>query len=136
MRNRVREAIRPHGLELVGGGISNLVPQEDSIVQRRLENWQTEWESKILSLITESETKRERLKQTARAEAEAKIFTELSRVIQESNLTGVALASRFIDSLGEIVSEAETQWPLPPKVRETWKQLRGDTATRSPQTGS
>jgi len=133
MRNRVREAIRPYGLELVGGGISNLEPQDESIVQRRLESWQTEWESKILSLMTQGEAERERLKQTARAEAEAEIFARLSRVIQDSNLTGVALASRFIDSLGEIVSEAETQWPLPPKVRETWKQLRGELDTRQPQ---
>lgn len=132
MRTRVREALRPLGLELVGGGISNLMPQDDSIIQRRLESWRTEWQSKMLSLMSQGEAEAMRQIQTARAEAEAEIFARLSRVIQESDLTGVALASRFIDSLGEIVKETETQWPLPPTIRENLKQLTGELEPKQP----
>lgn len=136
VRERVKEAIRPYGLELIGGGISNLIPQDEAVVQRRLDNWQTGWQQKTLARLSQGETEFMRQVQTARADAEAQVFARLSREIHQSGLSGAALASRFIDSLGEIVSEAKTQWPLPPGVRETWQRLRGELAANHPRPGN
>lgn len=129
MRNQVRAALLPMGLELVGGGISNLEPQDEAIIERRLDSWRTRWEREILRLMSQGQARAAESIQAARAEAEATIVARLNRVIQESEKTGgisgAALALRFIDTLGEIVSESN-QWPLPAGIEETWKRLRGE----------
>jgi regulator of protease activity HflC (stomatin/prohibitin superfamily) len=130
IRERVKQALQPMGLELIGGGISNLIPQDDAIMQRRLESWRTEWKQKIMRLEGESEAERVRRVQKARADAETEIFVKLAKVVDESIKTGdmshTALALRFIDSLGEIVS----QWDAPrrdsARIEQTLKSVRGE----------
>jgi regulator of protease activity HflC (stomatin/prohibitin superfamily) len=130
IRRQARRTLRQRGLELVGGGISNLNIRDETLKQRRLDNWKTEWERKILVLMSEGKAERARQIERARAEAEAEIVLRFAQVIQENMLDGdlsqAALALRFIDCLGEMVSQSETQWPLPESVEETLKCLRGE----------
>ncbi len=129
LRKRVKEALLPLGIEAIGGGISNLIPQDSAVMQRRLDSWRTEWQRRILRLMSEGEAERKRQIELARAEAETEIVVRLGRIVEESMRTGgvsqAALALRFVDCLGEIVSESEGQWPLPDGVEETLKRLRG-----------
>jgi regulator of protease activity HflC (stomatin/prohibitin superfamily) len=69
MKRRVEEALRPRGLEIVGGGISNLLPQEENIMQRRLENWKTRWQGRIQAWIAEGQANRARVLEGAKAKA-------------------------------------------------------------------
>jgi regulator of protease activity HflC (stomatin/prohibitin superfamily) len=129
IRKRVKEALSPLGLELIGGGISNLVPQDNTVIERRLDNWRTEWQCRMLQMMGEGEAECKRQIESARAEAETEIALRLSRIVEEAARAGVgsqaALALRFIDSLGQMVSEANSQCPMPEGIADTLKQLRG-----------
>jgi regulator of protease activity HflC (stomatin/prohibitin superfamily) len=136
LKNKLEEVLAPQGIEVVGGGISNLVPQDkDNVVlKRRLDSWRTEWQCKIIAMMSAGEAERKRQIEMARAEAETEIALKLGRIIEESIRHGgasrAALALRFVDCLGEIVSEANGQWPLPDGIEETLKRLRGGIEAR------
>ncbi len=121
---------------MIGGGISNLYPNDkpelkDSVViRRRLDSWRTEWQCRMLRVMSEGEAERKQQIERARSEAETEIVAKLSRIVEkgarEGGASHAALALRFIDSLGEMVSTTNGQWPLPPDVEATLKQLRGE----------
>ncbi|NLF14333.1 MAG: hypothetical protein GX597_21315, partial [Anaerolineaceae bacterium] len=130
MRRCLRPLLRSYGIELIGGGISNLVPREKAVMQRRLDNWKTEWERRILLAMGKGRSDRARHIEKARAKAELQILHRLSDVARQANLgdeaSQTALTLRFIDCLGEIVSETDAQWPLPESCRKTLARLRGE----------
>jgi regulator of protease activity HflC (stomatin/prohibitin superfamily) len=130
MLKRVRPLLLERGIELVGGGISNLLPQDDDLMQRRLANWRTRWEQRIMRMMSEGKAERTQQIELARAEAECEIVLRLAQAVEAGGAnqrgTEAAMALRFIDCLGEIVSESETQWPLPRNVIQTLDDLRGE----------
>jgi regulator of protease activity HflC (stomatin/prohibitin superfamily) len=126
----LRDPLRRIGVELLEVWTSELSPEDQTITKRRIANWKTEWERQILSLISEGRAEYARQIEQARADAELKILRRFGQVAQSSHLgdaaSQTALALRFIDCLGEIVSETESQWPLPEDLRESLQQLRGE----------
>jgi hypothetical protein len=134
MRKRLREALSPYGLELVGGGISNLMPQAPAIIERRLESWRIEWVRKIKVLMGEGEAERVRQMELARAQAEVEIVLSLSQFVEKSMRSGdvshTALALRFIDSLGKFVGEAGTYGVISQDIEKSLKRLRSEIEAR------
>jgi hypothetical protein len=132
MNNELHKAMVPLGIEPLEGWLGNLWPRDESVTKRRLDNWRTEWERKILHLMSEGKAERTREIEEARAQAELKILLRFSQIAHASPVTDeasqAALALRFIDCIGEVVSESDSQWPLPSGVRETLRQLRGEIA--------
>jgi len=127
MRDRVREALKPLGLYLLGGGIGNLEPQNENIKARRLANWRTRWEGEILDQMSEAQASRMYLTERARAEVEAEIVELFRRVTRGTQKLDLALALRFIDTLGDIFA-ADGQWPLPSDdLDKRLRQLRGES---------
>jgi regulator of protease activity HflC (stomatin/prohibitin superfamily) len=130
MERRLRRALQPYGIHLIGGAIANLEPLDQTVKERRVENWKTEWERQLLLRISEGKAERTRQIERARAAAEAEIVLRLGQVVEASASTAyaseTALALRFIDCLGEMISESDTQWPLPKSVENSLKLLRGE----------
>ena len=119
-------------LKLPGETIGNLEPQDDGVKQRRLDNWKTEWEHRILESMSKGWSERAQHIEKARAQAELQILHRLAQAARERGLgdteSQVALTLRFIDCMGEIVSDAGAQWPLPEGCQETLTRLRGEIA--------
>jgi regulator of protease activity HflC (stomatin/prohibitin superfamily) len=97
IRSKVQEALRQYGLEVVGGGISNLTPQDDSVMQRRLENWKTRWQAKIQSLIIEGQANRTRVLEEAKAKAEQEKAEYLAQVTKDN--TSIINILKYLNSL-------------------------------------
>jgi regulator of protease activity HflC (stomatin/prohibitin superfamily) len=76
---RIKREMEPWGVKVIGGGISNLVPQDEGVVKRRTENWQAEWQRRIISARGRGEAKKEGVLSEARAKTQA----EMLRVIAE-----------------------------------------------------
>ncbi len=137
LRAAMKKEMVPFGIKVLGGGISNLIARDDSIVARRVENWRTEWVSEMLVQLSAGDVERKRQIEQARAEAEASVVLKLGQVVEKCLCDGpgtqAALALRFVDCLGEIVSETETQWPLPETLKATLNQLRGKLVAETPK---
>jgi regulator of protease activity HflC (stomatin/prohibitin superfamily) len=130
LKKKAQEALEPLGLKLIGGGISNLIPMNGDIIERRLENWRTKWEGQILKQMSEAQANRMYLTEQARAEVEIEIVELFRRVIRGSERIDTALALRFINTLGNIFA-VEGQWPLPnEELEQRLKQLRGETGEK------
>jgi regulator of protease activity HflC (stomatin/prohibitin superfamily) len=127
MRDRVREALKPLGLYLLGGGISNLEPQNENIKERRLANWRTRWEGEILDQMSGAQADRMYRTERARAEVESEIVKLFRNVNRGTQKLDLALALRFIDTLGDIFA-AGSQWPLPSdELDKRLRHLRGES---------
>lgn len=132
MRDRMREILEPLGLYLIGGGISNLNPKNEGIIERRLANWRTRWEGEILDQMSEAQASRMYLTERARAEVESEIVELFRRVTRGTHKLDLALALRFIDTLGDIFAR-EGQWPVPnDELDSRLRQLRGESEAREP----
>ncbi len=128
--NGLHDPLRRIGLELLEAWTTELLPEDSAITERRIANWRTDWERQIVSLISGGKAEYARQMEQARADAELRILLRFGQVAQSSHLgdaaSQAALTLRFIDCLGEVVSETEGQWPLPSNLRESLQQLRGD----------
>jgi regulator of protease activity HflC (stomatin/prohibitin superfamily) len=125
MRKRAKEALLPMGIELVGGGISNLVP-DGAVVERRLDNWRTDWERKILAMMNENRADYVCMIEDARAAAEAETIEWLNRSMRESVGQGeLALTLRLLDSMGALAQEYDALAPLPESTKSILQRLRG-----------
>ncbi len=102
MRRRVQEALRPRGLEVVGGGISNLLPQEDNVMQRRFENWKTRWQGQILSRVMKGQANRDLVLEGAKAEVEQKNAEYLTKVTKDNAYISVLKFMEALRSLNPV----------------------------------
>jgi hypothetical protein len=129
MKNKMQDVLRPWGIEYIGGGISNLIPRDSAVVERRLDSWRTQWMSNVLASLDAGKAERVRQLELAQAEAETEIVLRLSQIVEESMRSGsvsqTAVALRFIDSLGEFVGEAGAYGEVPEGVEKTLNRLRG-----------
>jgi regulator of protease activity HflC (stomatin/prohibitin superfamily) len=125
---RVREEMKSYGVEILGAGIDNLKAVDDSIAKRRIDNWRTEWVRQVWRELSEGDAERMREIEKARAEAEIEVVLKLGKVVEASLASGdseTALTLRFIDCLGEMVSESDSRWPVPSGLEKTIQQLTG-----------
>jgi hypothetical protein len=129
IRERIKETIRERGLEMIGGGISNLIPQDEKIIKRRIENWQTRWAGQILIQLSHSQAYRMNQLGLARAKSEIEVVRRFGQIIKSSVKDDLnrTLILGLIDSIREVVGEKEDQRRLPSKeIEETLKRLRGE----------
>jgi regulator of protease activity HflC (stomatin/prohibitin superfamily) len=127
---RVKEDLRPRGLEVIGGGIGNLEPQEQEVTDRRLDNWRTKWAGRISTRLSESQAQRMKHLEMARVSAEVKMVKLFEKIISAAPHDNLrqAIAFGLIDAMGHIVDNGHEQYPLPNKeIEETLKRLRGES---------
>lgn len=97
IRGKVQDALRPHGLEVVGGGISNLLPQEENVMQRRLDNWKTKWQAQIQARIAEGQANRVRVLEAAKAKAEQEKTEYMAKFTK--NNTSIITVLKYLNTL-------------------------------------
>ena len=127
LKSRAQEALEPLGLKLLGGGISNLIPKNGGIIERRLESWRTKWEGQILQQMSEAQVNRMYLTEQARAEVEVEIVELFRNAVRGNHKLDIALVLRFIDTLDDIFA-AEGRWSLPnEELEQRLRHLRGES---------
>lgn len=100
-RTQMKEAMQPMGIEMVGGGISNLVPPDD-VVEQRIKNWEAEWKRKIDIELGEAEAEVARQLGPVWATAQFEVIDELTRILrraEDGQVTEQALAFQLIEAL-------------------------------------
>jgi hypothetical protein len=100
-KNKLKAEMKPLGIEVVGGGISDIkVP--DDITTQRIKNWEVEREKDIEIAIAEAKARIALKEQEVRAEVRLEMITKLTQILQKAD-QGVnkrILAARLFDAMG------------------------------------
>ena len=123
------KATKYEGIQIVGAGIANLEPVESSVMQRRIENWRTEWTRKMMTRMGEGATEAMRLTSQARAQGQAEVIRILTQEAEhmdsvDKDILADVLTLRLLEALESMARRPPVQQLLPPEATETMKYLR------------
>jgi hypothetical protein len=98
---QMKQAMAELGIDMVGGGISNIVV-EDKVDQQRIENWAAKWQSKIEVDLGDIEAEDLKHLEPVWTEAQLEVIGELANIFdraQRDNVTEEALAFELVEAL-------------------------------------
>ncbi len=128
MRQQLKEKLGPEGIQVVGGGLSNLLPVDDKLLQQRIDNWQAEWERRMTAEMGKGEAEYIRMVESARAQAQAEMIRTISEGFERAgaaeNISTEVIALRFIEALEKMIESPQVQQALPPASSETVKAMK------------
>jgi hypothetical protein len=121
--------LEPLGIQLMGGGISDLEPADPGVYVRRVENWQAEWSRKIMVKEAEGHVARLGILERARAEARSELILNLGRQLEELSVARAELSSRevlgqFLTVLEEMMMQPGIRPLLPGRTKEALGSMR------------
>jgi hypothetical protein len=117
--DRLRDELQEIGIELAGGGISDLQPTDPDVYVRRAKNWKEEWMHRIALQKTEGQAEWIKMVERARLEAQADLILDLGRRL-ESSMTRAELRPRaaldqFVKLLDELMKQQPTLGEVMPE---------------------
>ena len=80
---RLREEMKPLGIDVIGGGISNIVVEDPAVLQQRIENWKAKRERDIEIAVAEAEARAKLQIGQIRYELEQELLTELAQILEK-----------------------------------------------------
>jgi len=132
-RERLKATLEPFGIQLIGGGISNLLPVKKEVLKERVRNWRAEWVRRIL--VKQAEGQRERLWriEQARAEAQAHLILALGEQLAELDRPGTPatpekVLQQFLRILEEMTQQPMLRRYLPRETAEDLRRLEANIA--------
>lgn len=84
---QVAAELEPLGIQLIGGGISDLQPADPQVYVKRVQSWQAEWTRKVTLKRAEGQAEWLRIVERARAEAQTDLIMSLGRQLEELSTT-------------------------------------------------
>jgi hypothetical protein len=133
LRQDLKNELSTVGIEPLGGGISNLLPADNQLLQQRIGNWQAEWERRITAEIGKGEADYIRMVESARAQAQAEMIRTISEGFERAGpseqITSEVIALRFVEALEKMIQSPEVQQALPPASAETLEAMKRSIET-------
>ena len=148
IRNRfikeLEKTVAPWGIQVVGGGISNIVPPdekawtEDTVWRARIDNWRTAWTEKMLKELGYGEAEAMTTSYRLRGKVYAKYVARINRAAHQpgvsSQLKSNTLALRVADAVQDMLGNQLVRQSLSPDVIDTLDHIsqavRGNGAGR------
>jgi SPFH domain / Band 7 family len=133
LRQDLKNELSTVGIEPLGGGISNLLPADNQLLQQRIGNWQAEWERRITAEIGKGEADYIRMVESARAQAQADMIRTISEGFERAGpseqITSEVIALRFVEAMEKMIQSPEVQQALPPASAETVEAMKRSIET-------
>ena len=98
--DELRTEMTPLGIELVGGGISNITISE-KVEKQRIENWKAKWKARIELEVGWEEAAATLSMENIWAEAQLNVLEELVEIIADSSTTKEMTAFHLLSALYE-----------------------------------
>ncbi len=135
---QVGEEVQEYGIKLLGGGISNLDPEDAHVIEKRIEAWRAEWQRNIMVTLGEGRAKAILKTEEAYARTQAYMLSEMQEAIEQCQATDLSAmtdmaALRFIEALEEMVCMPHVQQALPAATGETVAYVRSALSHGSPR---
>ncbi|MDY7076442.1 MAG: SPFH domain-containing protein [Chloroflexota bacterium] len=118
------------GLQRIGSGISNLMPVDERVIEQRIEAWQADWARKIMLKQATGQSRRIRLVEQARAQAQIDIILAIGKRIEQLRATGDpvpldAILLYFVEVLEDLAGKAALRRLLPGDTGNIIQLARG-----------
>jgi regulator of protease activity HflC (stomatin/prohibitin superfamily) len=133
IRNRLVEELGrelvDYGIDLIGGGISNLVPMDDDVIEKRIAAWQADWGRRIQVELGEGQANAIWEVEQAHAQAQAALLSTIRKVVQERpeldpEMLSKMAALRFVEALEDMACQPQVQEALPSGSEQTISFVR------------
>jgi hypothetical protein len=127
---RLRDELKEIGIELVGGGVSDLQPVDSDVYVKRAQNWKEEWGHRIALQKAEGQAEWLQMVERARAEAQADLILNLGRQLEELSMARAefrpqAALSLFVGILEELMTRRPTlEKEVPEETLEALLNIR------------
>lgn len=111
--DRLRAQLAEVGIELIGGGLSNiLVP--DEVVEQRIASWAAKWKRRIEIELGEQEAAIAKMLDPIWATAQLEIYADLARILQQTGTEAPdVIAFQLVEALGAPPAEQKNIQNLP-----------------------
>jgi regulator of protease activity HflC (stomatin/prohibitin superfamily) len=115
LRQEMDEALMEVGIQILGVGIDNLLPQDaDTVLRQRIESWQARWARDITLIEADGQSERMRMVEEARAEAQSSLILALGRRLEELSVIDQAIPAKeiatwFLETLQEMTRQPLVQ---------------------------
>ena len=125
----LQAAVKPWGLQRIGGGISNLYPVDRELLRTRVENWRVSWIPKILKPLGEGEAAAMKEMERARTLARADLIERIAEHPQlksgsPEKISRRAIAFHLTGIMEEMLGNQLSRRSLPHEVSTTLEHLR------------
>jgi hypothetical protein len=131
-KKRLRAELKPCGIHLIGGGLSNLLPAEESrrqIFEQRIQSWQAHWVRHVMEQQAKGQRSRLRQIEKARAQAQVEAIQAVSERLARLEEGAAAVSSEEVFTLFiDVISQMA--------VRPLVRRLLPETVVQSVQTMS
>lgn len=125
LRERLDKILPQYGIQRMGGGISNLLPVDPAVIERRIEAWQSSWTRKIMLQLAEGQSRRLRFVEQARAQAQIDLVLAIGKRLEQLRELGMyGIANYFIMVLEELANKPTLRNLLPRDVAQVLQITR------------
>jgi hypothetical protein len=130
LRDKLDEELPKFGIKRIGGGISNIEPVNEDVIERRVEAWRAEWMRGVMLQQAEGQSTRLRLVEQARAQAQTDIIMSIGKRIAQMRDVGEAarldaILKYFIEVLEQLAGRKELRQLLPSDMDSIIQSLHG-----------
>jgi ASC-1-like (ASCH) protein len=121
---RLKEVLEPLGIQMLGGGISNIVPAdkdengESKVIKQRIENWKADWKRKIDIELGKGEAEVTRQLESVRTQAQIKVMRDVARILGDEAVPEQVIALRLIEAMEEMTGQKPVRRALPEETQE------------------
>lgn len=126
-RNHLRERMAEFGIETVGGGLSNIVPDE-TVIAQRIDNWAAKWKKHIEEELGTAEAEITRKLEPIWLEAQLNMYKEIADILSRAGeLSEDVIALQLIEALGAIPPREVSERPeeaLPEFLRSMMRRSK------------
>jgi len=118
---RLREQLAQVGIELVGGGLSNInVPQE--VAKQRIANWQAKWKRQIEIELGKEDAEVAAQLDPIWARAQLEVYSDLAQILKQAgDLDLDTIALQLVDALGAMPPKQKNVQDIPTFM---WAMMR------------
>jgi hypothetical protein len=130
LRTRLDANLPKLGIKRVGGGISNILPVDERVIEQRIEAWRADWIRKVTLKRSAGQSTRIRIVEEARTQAQVKIILAMAERIERLRDAETpdyvdAVLQYFIEVLEQLADRPKLREILPRDVGSILLQLRG-----------
>ncbi len=129
LRQRLDTELPKFGIKRVGGGISDLVPMDDDVIEKRIEAWRANWARRIAIQRAEGQSVRISRVEQARAQAQVEIILDIAKRIERIRdeappVHTDAILQYFVEALESLLQRSALRDFLPGDVDSIMRRLQ------------